>query len=231
MGAKPGAAFGRSTSGVLDGAASFLVKAGTLANSASHRVTVGAGSASKQVLSTAAAAGRKVKAAIGQDDGLLPVISARGGADRGLEGEASQSAADGSSQVRLLDGSLALIPKAHRPYARLRAASGTHPPPVLRLQRLAFCHITAVTVGSAALRPCLHSRPQPLLTAAQAADGASAGGSGAGGGAQPAADGGHLDFTPSRTQSEPARNLRAVASSTIQQTERTPSRVRPCRAP
>ena len=101
MGAKPGAAPGRSTSGVLDGAASFLVKAGSLANSASHRVTVGAGSASKQVLSTAAAAGRKVKAAIGQDDGLLPVISARVGADSGPEAEASQRTADGASQVGL----------------------------------------------------------------------------------------------------------------------------------
>ena len=66
LGAKPGAGFGRSSSGVLDGAASLLSKAGTLANSASHRVTAGAGSATKQALSTAAAAGRKVKAAIGQ---------------------------------------------------------------------------------------------------------------------------------------------------------------------
>ena len=61
----------------------------------------------------------------------------------------------------------------------------------------------------------------------QAADGASVGDGGVGGGPRPASDGGHLDFTPSRTQSEPARNLRAVASSSIQQTERTPSRVRP----
>jgi len=66
LGARPGAGFGRSHSGVLDGAASFLSKAGTLANSASHRVTSSAGSASKQVLVTAAAAGRKVKAAINQ---------------------------------------------------------------------------------------------------------------------------------------------------------------------
>ena len=55
----------------------------------------------------------------------------------------------------------------------------------------------------------------------QAANGAAAGAS-----AQPAADGGHLDFTPSRTQNEPSRNLRAVASSSIQQAERTASRVR-----
>ena len=51
-----------------------------------------------------------------------------------------------------------------------------------------------------------------------------AGGAAAGGG-----DGGHLDFTPSRTASEPARNLHAVASSSAQQAERTASRVRPPR--
>ena len=137
MGAKPSAAFGRSTSGVLDGAASFLNKAGTLANSASHRVTAGAGTASKQVLSTAAAAGRKVKAAIGQDDGLLPVIAARGGADSATEGEAAQRAADGTSPVRLLDSALrdALHMSKHMlvPFTRLRAVSAA---PLSKLRML-----------------------------------------------------------------------------------------------